>query len=129
MVLELHRNRRSQRERAVLVAGLVGVPGPALCTRDPQEQGKTKQHAVQMRGKACRSAAQHGERHRVGAGARRAGGAACAKGHPVARGRQRRLDASAESLDLAGVGELVREVRGDAAGELVVEEQAETPEE
>jgi len=30
-------------------------------------------------------------------------------------------------LDLAGVGELVRELYGDVAGELVVEEWGETP--
>ena len=77
----------------VLCVGLLPLVLGCVCTRSPQEQRRAEQRAGQMRGEAGSRAAQHGEHQRVGAGVRRACGAARAKGRPVARGRHRRLDA------------------------------------
>ena len=116
---------------------LVRGAGRVLCRRGPPQQRTTEQHAAQKHSALHFGADQlalveqpsrpapKGERQQVQAGAQWAGGATSARRCPCARARHRRLDASAKSSDLVGVGELVREVQRDSTGELAAEEQGE----
>jgi hypothetical protein len=110
--------------------------GRALSRRCPPQQHTAEHHRAQVRAafrvwrerlalaeEPRRPAPPEGEREQVCAGAGWASGATSARRCPCARARHSRLDASAKSSDLAGVGELVRKLRGDVAGEVEVEEE------
>ena len=105
-------------ERAGRVLRQLGPPQQHTA----EQQGAQVRAALHVRGgglalaeRPRRPAPPEGERQQVRAGACWAGGATSARRCPCARARHRRLDASAKSSDLAGVGELERDSTGSGA--------------